>query len=290
MNRWNVIAIISLVILIGSLGIYAYYEPDRIAQAEAELLDQYLFDAAPVYIQNCARCHGQAGEGSGSMPVLNNPALASAKAEYLFDTIARAAHGTAMAAWHIREGGVLNDYQITQLVSLIRSGDWDKVVILKEVMDIPDSAVPVPEISDAFVSVSETVDPHECVCCHEEPVVHIGLFGIKCARCHTLDAWKPAMLVRHIFLLDHGGEGNLDCSTCHISTYASNDCFACHDHDPELVNQSHLDEGLKEFENCIECHPTGESGEGKIYMQAFNSLPRTIGEETDAVIGPSPGD
>ncbi len=61
------------------------------------------------------------------MPALNHPALSEANSDALFRTIARAAHGTGMAAWHKSEGGVLNEYQINQLVLLIQKADWQRV-------------------------------------------------------------------------------------------------------------------------------------------------------------------
>ena len=88
MNRWTWMTYIGLLIFVVGVGAYAFREPARITSAQAALEEQYILDAAPLYIRFCSRCHGEAGEGVGAMPVLNNPALASAKAEYLFETIA----------------------------------------------------------------------------------------------------------------------------------------------------------------------------------------------------------
>ena len=46
-------------------------------------------------------------------------------------------------------------------------------------------------------------DPHECRACHEEPEVHAERFGFNCSRCHTLEAWKPALLLRHTFVIEN---------------------------------------------------------------------------------------
>jgi hypothetical protein len=107
--------------------------------------------------------------------------------------------------------------------------------------------------------------PRECIACHEEPAIHAGLFGLDCVNCHTAVAWQPAQLMQHIFLLDHGGEGEIDCATCHTNTYTEYTCYSCHEHEQAEIENKHLEEGysLQEISNCIECHPTGREGEAE---------------------------
>ena len=97
----------------------------------------------------------------------------------------------------------------------------------------------------------------ECVACHAEPAVHTGLFGLDCGRCHTAIAWTPAQLTQHTFPLDHGTDANLSCDTCHVQTYAEYTCYTCHEHTPTEMREVHLEEGISDYENCIECHPNG---------------------------------
>jgi hypothetical protein len=102
--------------------------------------------------------------------------------------------------------------------------------------------------------------PRECVACHEEPQIHFGVFGLTCDYCHTSDAWLPARLRRHVFPLDHGEQGLLDCTTCHIAaSYTLYDCTTCHDHNPDQVKSEHaeLDITTAELYACATCHPTG---------------------------------
>ncbi len=105
----------------------------------------------------------------------------------------------------------------------------------------------------------------ECVSCHAEPEIHAGFFGLQCGLCHTTLAWSPAQLQSHAFPLDHGGEGEIACQTCHPSVYADYTCYGCHEHQPEKIESEHLEEGvsLEELPNCVECHPTGREGEAR---------------------------
>ncbi len=105
---------------------------------------------------------------------------------------------------------------------------------------------------DGFLETSS-----ECAACHAEPELHVGKFGTECAVCHALDAWTPARLVDHTFPLYHGGEGEIACATCHEADYVTYTCYNCHEHEPEQTRIKHLEEGIRDFQNCAECHPAG---------------------------------
>jgi hypothetical protein len=97
-----------------------------------------------------------------------------------------------------------------------------------------------------------------CIDCHEEPAVHLGLFGQDCARCHSDTAWVPARLHQHDFPLDHGDDGKVACATCHQTTYSEYTCYGCHEHEPNDMVEEHQKEGILEIEDCASCHPFGE--------------------------------
>lgn len=99
----------------------------------------------------------------------------------------------------------------------------------------------------------------ECVDCHAEPEIHLGFFGVSCQNCHSTTAWVPASLRFHDFPLDHGGEGQVPCETCHDQTYLEYTCYGCHEHEPADIQEEHLEEGISigELKDCVECHPSG---------------------------------
>ncbi len=261
MNRYTAIGIISLLIIIVALPIYATRESARMEQTAITLRQKRVDDGSILYVKNCAPCHGAAGEGIGAMPALNNPNLAQADHQALFKVISRAAHGSTMAAWHVEEGGTLNDYQIDDLVYLIRYADWPQVSMVADDLGFVPVVLSTPESNIAYMEGEGEADPHQCVACHEEPIVHADKFGINCARCHSTQAWIPALLTKHTFPLDHGSEDQLACQTCHVVNYFEHDCYQCHDHEPEPMEAIHLDEGVADLANCAQCHPTGVEGE-----------------------------
>lgn len=106
--------------------------------------------------------------------------------------------------------------------------------------------------------------PNECAGCHEEPLIHAGLFGLQCQACHTTSAWQPAQLKEHTFPLNHGGQGEIACATCHLEKYTEYTCYGCHEHNEQDIIREHAEEGISaaELPNCVKCHPTGREEEG----------------------------
>jgi hypothetical protein len=102
--------------------------------------------------------------------------------------------------------------------------------------------------------------PVECAACHEEPEIHVGVFGQKCQYCHTAEAWHPAMLKEHAFPLNHGAEADSDCATCHSGPYQVYTCYICHDHQPEEIQKSHAKLNLDQasLDDCVACHLDGK--------------------------------
>jgi len=102
-----------------------------------------------------------------------------------------------------------------------------------------------------------------CFACHAEPTQHMGDFGTDCAACHTTTAWTPATYNGdHTFPMDHGESGISSCATCHPAGYKTYTCYGCHEHNESNIRSEHLEEGISNFENCMECHADGREHEG----------------------------
>jgi len=280
MNRYNLLSAFALLVLVIAIPLYAYQEQTRLIDAQGDLRARAIENGAVLYLEFCAECHGPTGEGTDMNPALNRLGLAEADPNVLFKIISRAAHGSSMASWHLEEGGVFNDNQIGELVTLIRFADWNRVQQIASEKGLVLQGIATRDIEDISVSMLSEEDPHQCIACHEDPKVHRGQFGLDCVRCHSLEAWVPASLTRHTFRLDHGDSGDVACETCHIETYAENTCYECHDHKPAQMVAVHEDEGILEYENCRSCHPTGAKDEGKQIWQEY--LEKTNDNELSA--------
>jgi hypothetical protein len=110
-----------------------------------------------------------------------------------------------------------------------------------------------------------------CEGCHKAPpdTLHRQV-KIGCGRCHSQARWEPATFDHQkLFVLDR--DHNAKCVTCHTGDdYGRYTCYGCHEHTPGRVRAEHAEEGIRNFENCVECHrsaseePTGDrSGSGR---------------------------
>ena len=94
-----------------------------------------------------------------------------------------------------------------------------------------------------------------CTSCHEAPAdtMHRSAKA-ECSQCHANTAWKPATLEHdRFFVFDR--HHRTECDTCHRNgDYSRYTCYGCHEHSPANVRAEHLKEGIRNFENCVECH------------------------------------
>ena len=95
----------------------------------------------------------------------------------------------------------------------------------------------------------------QCASCHAAPqdTLHRSVKA-ECSQCHQNEAWKPATFDhRRHFVLDR--DHNTTCQTCHRNhDYSRYTCYGCHEHSPAKIRAEHLEEGIRNFDNCVECH------------------------------------
>ncbi|HJV62366.1 MAG TPA: cytochrome c3 family protein [Albitalea sp.] len=94
-----------------------------------------------------------------------------------------------------------------------------------------------------------------CSGCHNPPTdrLHRQVQG-SCKACHKTEAWKPATFDhdKH-FVLDRDHQAS--CETCHTNNdHSRYTCYGCHEHSQAKVRAEHVEEGIANFENCVECH------------------------------------
>lgn len=108
----------------------------------------------------------------------------------------------------------------------------------------------------------ELIEPHtrsQCASCHRKPDdgLHRGVRE-NCSACHSTTAWKPATFDHaRYFVLDR--DHDVACSTCHDQDrYTTYTCYGCHEHTPARIRAEHRDEGIRNVENCVECHRSAD--------------------------------
>ncbi len=62
---------------------------------------------------------------------------------------------------------------------------------------------------------------------------------------------------------------NNECATCHVNNdYGNYTCYGCHEHSRSKVREEHVEEGIYNYENCVECHKNGDEDEAKNLCQS----------------------
>ncbi|MEY4758086.1 MAG: hypothetical protein RJA34_2984 [Pseudomonadota bacterium] len=104
---------------------------------------------------------------------------------------------------------------------------------------------------------SDTVN--KCEACHKSPTdsLHKQITG-NCAQCHTTARWTPASFDHDkYFVLD--SDHKAPCTTCHVrNNYNAYTCYGCHEHTPANIQREHIEEGIRNFDNCVDCHRSAD--------------------------------
>jgi hypothetical protein len=123
-----------------------------------------------------------------------------------------------------------------------------------------------------------------CTDCHEgqrpDDMIHTSVKA-GCQPCHQTAAWVPATYDHEpYFRFDRHHPD--DCGTCHTTAgdLAAYTCYGCHEHTPRKIRSEHLEEGIREFEACEECHRSGDEEEAeriwkKLRREAKKRSPRS---------------
>jgi hypothetical protein len=96
----------------------------------------------------------------------------------------------------------------------------------------------------------------DCASCHVAPTDQMHRTAdTDCSQCHAADRWLPASFEHDdFFVLDR--RHDKACDICHVgndhSTYT---CYGCHAHTERRIRNEHLEEGIRDFEDCAACHP-----------------------------------
>jgi hypothetical protein len=99
----------------------------------------------------------------------------------------------------------------------------------------------------------------QCGSCHTTPEdsLHRNLDG-NCQQCHGTEAWTPAILDHATFFeldMDH----DATCATCHVdNTFNQYTCYGCHEHTVRGIRAEHVEEGIRDFDDCVDCHRSAD--------------------------------
>lgn len=133
----------------------------------------------------------------------------------------------------------------------------------------PDSCISCHKEHQGRFASSQTVqfshqmlglkDMQNCIECHPRPQDSIHQKASQnCAQCHSSSNWGSAEIDHSAyFRFDRDHQAN--CSTCHPnSNFNEYTCYNCHEHSEQKVSRKHFKEGIRDFNDCAECHRSGD--------------------------------
>lgn len=104
----------------------------------------------------------------------------------------------------------------------------------------------------------------QCDGCHRNPddALHRKIEG-NCGYCHTQEHWTPATF-DHDDYFRFDRDHTTECKTCHVDNdYNNYTCYGCHEHSRSGIRAEHVEEGIYDYENCVECHRSGDEDEAE---------------------------
>ena len=160
------------------LPIYALRESSQ----QTHLLEDYHTDAVLAatdrYAQNCAVCHGAAGEGIGDNPPLNSDSVRMMSETDLTKVISRGRNSTLMAAWAAEEGGMFSNPQIDEFVTLIQQVNWNFVAVRVAELGLTPPEIIKMEVSDEMLASISALSSGEALS------AGLLIYAENCAACH----------------------------------------------------------------------------------------------------------
>lgn len=122
-TRFYTVALILTLAILGSFQLYIIREPARIAADEKRDALVAVTAGRSLFVENCAMCHGEEGEGVDGPPLNDSGFLRNTADQTIFSLTSSGVPGTEMPAWSQVHGGPFTDEQVRQLVAFIRA--WE---------------------------------------------------------------------------------------------------------------------------------------------------------------------
>jgi len=122
----------------------------------------------------------------------------------------------------------------------------------------------------------------QCDSCHVNPgdSLHLKIKG-NCSSCHTQERWTPASF-DHDKYFRFDREHTTECVTCHIDNdYSNYTCYGCHEHSRSKIREEHLEEGIYDYENCAECHRSGDEDEAEYLWNRKRMKQGSVKQKTE---------
>lgn len=174
----TLMGLLGTLLIAAAMGIAVLREPSRQQAALIDLRIEAVRAGTDLFAENCAICHGAAGEGLGATPALNSEAVRQMDYLDLVRTIERGRYGTTMAAYGVDEGGIFTRAQIDSLAAVIQYADWNTVAARVAELGLTPPDPIVVELSDETLALVAALPDGEALS------TGLQVYATECAACH----------------------------------------------------------------------------------------------------------
>jgi len=170
--------ILATFVILTIVPIYSWIEPSNQKRLLSDFYTNAVLASTDHYAENCAVCHGAAGEGIGDTPPLNTDAVRMMSESDLTKVISRGRTNTLMAAWAVEEGGIFSNSQIDDFTTFMQQANWEYVETRVAELGLTPPTVIEMEVSDEMLSTLASLVGGEAL------TEGLYVYADNCAACH----------------------------------------------------------------------------------------------------------
>ncbi len=174
----KIIGLFATLAIVAVLPLYTAWESSQQQRLQEGFLTAAVISATDLYAENCAVCHGAAGEGIAGNPALDSEAVQLMSESDLNKVISRGRDGTLMAGWAVDEGGVFSNSQIDDLVTLVQQVNWVYVENRVAELDLTPPEVIQMEVSQEMLASLSALPNGEALS------TGLSAYAENCSACH----------------------------------------------------------------------------------------------------------
>jgi mono/diheme cytochrome c family protein len=174
----KIIGILATLVIVAVLPLYAFWEDSRQERLQEKYFTIAVLSATELYAENCAVCHGAAGEGIADIPPLDSAAVQAMSETDLYKVISRGRDGTLMAGWAAEEGGVFSNSQINDFVTFVKQVNWVYVESRVAELGFTPPEVIRMEVSEAMLASLSELSQGESL------GAGLVVYAENCSACH----------------------------------------------------------------------------------------------------------
>ena len=174
----KIIGFWATLVILAIIPIYSWMEPKNQENLLADYYTDAVLASTDQYAENCAVCHGAAGQGIGDTPPLNSEAVRMMSTNDLIKVISRGRDNTLMAAWAVEEGGIFSTSQVNDLVTFVQQANWEYVDVRVSELGLTPPEVIQMEVSDEMLASITALQGGETL------ALGLTTYAENCAACH----------------------------------------------------------------------------------------------------------